>query len=96
MDSPSGAAYDFLTAESVELFGNTIVTGGGGSIGIVVDSETTLQMSSSQITAGGASDVAVCVETGAEFSEAKKRSTFIGFDPEQELVFMADCGLSPP
>lgn len=94
--SPLGPDYDFLTARSAGLSGNTVQTGGGGSIGILIDGASDAEMTRSQITAGEGNDYAVCVETGGNFAEIKKASDYIGFDAGNEIVHVNDCGAVVP
>jgi len=94
--SPLGSDYDFLSARTVDVSGNTVETGSDGSIGILIDGTTDAEMTKSQITAGEASDFAVCVESGANFSESGRRSDFIGFAAGNEVVNAVDCGAALP
>jgi len=94
--SPLGPDYDFNLAEPASMVGNNVVTGGGGSIGIVIDSNTDAVMTNSSLTAGEGSDFGICVETGAEFTEKKKPSSFDGFDSGHKLVFASDCEAALP
>jgi hypothetical protein len=87
-----GTIYDLLTARPADLNGNTVHTGGGGSIGILIDAATDAETTKSQITAGESSDYGVCVETGANFAEVGRRSDYLG----NEVVSMADCGAVLP
>lgn len=93
---PFDSNYDFLAARATGVSGNTVHTGGDGSIGILVDGETDAEMTNSQVTAGAGSDYGVCVETGADFSEVSKRSAFIGFDTGNDIRTLADCGAALP
>lgn len=91
-----GSDYDFLEARPADLYGNVIMTGGDGSIGIVIDGDTTAEMSSSDISAFEASDIGVCVETGGDFSEVRKASTYSGFASGNETQMTADCNVLLP
>ena len=93
---PTDPNYDFNLAEPASLVGNTVMTGGGGSIGIVINSTTDAVMTNSTLSAGDGTDIGVCVETGADLVEKKKPSSYVGFDPGHELVFAADCGAALP
>jgi len=88
--------YDFLTDKPAKLSGNTVMTGGGGSIGILVDGATDAESTGNQVTAGDPGDYAVCVETGGDFAEIKKGSEYIGFAAGNQVVNTADCGEALP
>ncbi len=91
-----GPDYDFLEARPAELSGNAVQTGGNGSIGIVIDADTTAQTSDNQTTAGDAGDLGLCVETGADLTEVKKASRYIGFSAGNAIVFTGDCNAAIP
>ena len=93
---PWGSAYDLLKARTSDINGNTIHTGGDGSIGILIDGATDAETTKSQITAGEGSDFGVCVETGANFDETGRRSDYIGFAAGNEVVLTNDCGAVVP
>ena len=94
--SPLGPDYDFREARAGSLSGTTVQTGGNGSIGIVIDATTPAETSHNQITAGDAADLGVCVETGADFTEVKKASQYIGFSAGNDVVFAGDCNAAIP